>query len=298
MELHQVRYFVTLCRILNFTRAAEACNVTQPALTRAIQRLEDELGGPLFQRGRNLTQLTGLGRLMRPLLEQTIAAAESAKENAARFRRSELAALRIGLPADISARLIAAPLREMVRRIPRLEIELKMAEQEPLAEGLLQGEIDAAFLDDSIELPDRLNAWPLFKEGYQLAFAPAHRFAKLNSLGLEALDGEVILCRHSCVAAGRLQQLCNASGSNLNTRRISESEEHVQQLVVIELGIALLPAHISALPPLMTRPLTNTPLQRSVLLCAVAGRRYSPALDVFLRLTRVFDFPGDLNIAA
>ena len=138
---------------------------------------------------------------MRPLLEQTIAAAESAKENAARFRRSELAGLRIGLPADISARLIAAPLREMIRRIPKLEIELKMAEKEQMAEGLLQGEIDTAFLDDSIELPDRLNAWPLFQEGYQLAFPAAHRFAKLNGLGLEALDGEVLLCRHSSIAA-------------------------------------------------------------------------------------------------
>jgi len=62
MELHQVRYYVALCKALNFTRAAEACNVTQPALTRAIQRLEEELGGPLFQRERNLTQLTELGR--------------------------------------------------------------------------------------------------------------------------------------------------------------------------------------------------------------------------------------------
>jgi len=242
--------------------------------------------------------LTELGRLMRPLLEQTIAAAESAKENAERFRRSELAALRIGLPVDISARLIASPLREMVRRIPQLAIELKMAEQEHLAEALLQGEIDAAVLDNSIELPERLNDWLLFKEGYQLAFAPTHRFARLNVLSLETLDGEVLLSRHRCAATCQLQRLCNAAGSNLNIRRISESEEHVQHLAAIELGVALLPAHIGALPALVTRPLTNTSLQRSVVLCAVAGRRYSPALDVFLRLARALDFTSGLNIAA
>src|SRR5205807_8649911 len=120
VELHQVRYFVTLCKTLNFTRAAEVCNVTQPALTRAIQRLEDELGGSLFQRERSLTQLTELGRLMRPLLEQAIAAAEAAKENATRFRRSELATLRIGLPPTISAGIITAPLREIFPANPRL----------------------------------------------------------------------------------------------------------------------------------------------------------------------------------
>ena len=57
MELHQVRYFVALARSMNFTRAAEQCNVTQPALTKTIQKLEYKLGGPLV-RERQLTQLT------------------------------------------------------------------------------------------------------------------------------------------------------------------------------------------------------------------------------------------------
>jgi len=68
MEMQQVRYFLAVSRTLNFTRAAEECNVTQPALTRAIKQLEDELGGELIRReGRN-THLTDLGNRMRPLL--------------------------------------------------------------------------------------------------------------------------------------------------------------------------------------------------------------------------------------
>src|SRR6185312_15395800 len=73
MEFNQVRYFLTLANTLNFTRAAESCNVTQPALTRAIQKLEDELGGLLFYREHNLTQLTELGQLMRPVLGELAA---------------------------------------------------------------------------------------------------------------------------------------------------------------------------------------------------------------------------------
>jgi DNA-binding transcriptional LysR family regulator len=68
MELFQVRYFLALSKTLNFTRAAEACNVTQPALTRAIQRLEEELGGALLYRERSLTQLTELGKVILPHL--------------------------------------------------------------------------------------------------------------------------------------------------------------------------------------------------------------------------------------
>ena len=72
MEMQQARYFVALCETLNFTRAAEKCNVTQPSLTRAIKLLEDELGGPLFNRERNQTHLTELGRLMEPHLREVI----------------------------------------------------------------------------------------------------------------------------------------------------------------------------------------------------------------------------------
>ncbi|MBZ9734380.1 LysR family transcriptional regulator [Mesorhizobium sp. CA18] len=64
MEISQVRYFLAVAKELNFTRAAEQCNVTQPALSRAIKLLEDEFGGPLFHRERRFTHLTELGRMV------------------------------------------------------------------------------------------------------------------------------------------------------------------------------------------------------------------------------------------
>ena len=70
MELHEIRYFLALSKTLNFTKAAEICNVSQPALTRAIQKMEDELGGLLFSRERNNTHLTELGRLLEPHLTE------------------------------------------------------------------------------------------------------------------------------------------------------------------------------------------------------------------------------------
>ena len=89
MELHQIRYFLALCDTLNFTRAAEQCNVTQPALSRAIRSLEQEVGGLLFRRERGLTHLTDLGRLVRPRLEQAMREMEAAKESAKSFLKVE-----------------------------------------------------------------------------------------------------------------------------------------------------------------------------------------------------------------
>ena len=63
MELYQIRYFVALCDTLNFARAAERCNVSQPSLSRAVQKLEQELGALLIHRERRLTHLTELGEL-------------------------------------------------------------------------------------------------------------------------------------------------------------------------------------------------------------------------------------------
>ena len=79
METHQVRYFLVLARTLNFTKAAEECNVTQPSLTRAVKKLEEELGGALFHRERANTHLTELGRAMLPHIEQSYLAAQSAR---------------------------------------------------------------------------------------------------------------------------------------------------------------------------------------------------------------------------
>ena len=87
MEMHQVRYFLAVARLLNFTRAAEECNVTQPSLTRAIKQLEAEMGGDLFRRERPAAQLTELGQRMHPLLQQCYDAASGARMLASSISR-------------------------------------------------------------------------------------------------------------------------------------------------------------------------------------------------------------------
>lgn len=86
MEMHQVRYFLAVARILNFTRAAEECHVAQPSLTRAIKQLEEELGGDLFRRERNFTHLTEFGLRMQPFLQQCFDSAMAAKSLASSLK--------------------------------------------------------------------------------------------------------------------------------------------------------------------------------------------------------------------
>jgi LysR family hydrogen peroxide-inducible transcriptional activator len=84
MEMQHVRYFLALCEEQNFTRAARRCGVAQPSLTRAIKRLEKELGGALFERSRKNSEMTALGRAMRPHFAEIARATAAARREAAR----------------------------------------------------------------------------------------------------------------------------------------------------------------------------------------------------------------------
>src|SRR5438105_13250459 len=80
MELYQIRYFLAVAETMNFTRASERSFVSQPALTKAIQRLEETIGGRLFDRTKSPVQLTDLGRAMLPNFRQLYDGAQQARE--------------------------------------------------------------------------------------------------------------------------------------------------------------------------------------------------------------------------
>src|ERR1043165_5846154 len=102
MEMHQVRYFLAVAEELNFTRAAEKCNVSQPSLSRAIQMLEQEFGGPLFWRERGRTNLTELGQMIRPHLDTVFSAAVRAKQTSKDLSQKKTVPLKLGIMSTIS----------------------------------------------------------------------------------------------------------------------------------------------------------------------------------------------------
>ena len=100
MEMHQVRYFLAVAEDLNFTRASERCNVTQPSLSRAIKLLEEELGGLLFHRERDSTRLTDLGQLARPHLQSVYDQSKLVKRLSREFAKQW--PLKLGIMSTIS----------------------------------------------------------------------------------------------------------------------------------------------------------------------------------------------------
>jgi DNA-binding transcriptional LysR family regulator len=291
MELFQVRYFLSLVKTLNFTRAAEACNVSQPALTRAIQRLEEEVGGPLLYRERNLTQLTQLGRALLPHLEAAYVAADAAAQQAVAFRRRDSAPLRLGLGNTLSAGLLTPVLRELRERLTGFELDLDEGGTDELFARLLDSTLDAAVLVEPERIPERLNRWPLFKERYVVICPSDHPLAALDEIPAEVL-GKLSLLARSCPGcdfeeAGRR---FTAGVVRIDASHRGRSEDHIHHMVAAGLGIAFAVDRQPLAPGVVARPLAGAGVERRIIVSAAAGRQHGPGVAAFLKLMRARDW--------
>jgi len=288
MELSQVRYFATLCKTLNFTRAAEQCNVTQPAFSRAVQKLEDELGGPLFFRERSLTQLTELGRAMRPHLEAMLDAADAATSLAAAKRQHTPASLKIGLGPGIGAASVAKAVREVVAALPDAKIHFDESGPAALIEAMLTDMLDCALLPDTCDLPERLNRWPLYTDRAVAVLPDDHRLAARDTVTARDLLGETFIVGERC--GGFASQLAGLTGFSLRVQTCNGAASQLLDLIAAGLGIALLSDRLRIAPPLASRQFTDPELPRRIMLTSVAGRPLNPAAASFIKLCRAQRF--------
>jgi DNA-binding transcriptional LysR family regulator len=294
MELQQARYVLAVAKTQNFTRAAETCHVTQPALTRAIQRLESELGGDLIVRERKRTQLTDLGKLVLPELRSMVAAADDAHLRAKSFRSREIAPLKIGLTPCVSASLIVRPLAEIARLMPGLRVDVVEHAADRLVEMLLDGAVNAAIVGRATAPPDRIDHWMLFEERFSVLVAESDRLASHLSISPRMLPDVTWLERTGCEVLEEFWPLIS-SRQQPHIRHRGQHEGHLQHMVAAGLGAMLIADHTAHIPGLVRKPIEGSPLRRDVRLLAVAGRQYSPALDGFIKSTRLLDWQCGLQ---
>ena len=291
MEMHQVRYFLAICETQNFTRAAEACGVAQPSLTKAIKKLEEELGGELFRRERNHPQLTDLGQLMKPHLETIFSATAAAKADADVFKLSEKTAVNLGVMSTIGPSQMVGFISQLRSEVPSLDLNIREASGRELVDALLQGEIDIALIGLP-ELPERLRALPLYSERYTIAFGKGHRFEQMNAIPLKELDQEDYLVRVHCEFADHFNALGGKKEHQVTVRYSSEREDWIQAMVLARLGCCVMPEFLPIMPGIALRPVSEPEVSRTISLVTVAGRRHSPAVDIMTRLAQRHAWPG------
>jgi DNA-binding transcriptional LysR family regulator len=292
LEIHQIRYFLAACRTLNFTRAAEECNVTQPSLTRAIQQLESELGGELFARERNLTHLTELGTRMMPLMRQCYESAVSAKTLAASLKSGGLAPLKLALSHSVSISLVLPALTELSRGLKGLELKFLRGPGAEVAEALKKGAADLAVAGPLPGEWERLDSWPLFAERFVLAVSVDHHLANRERVDIEELKSAPIIRRAHCECLAAVESLLAEHGAGGQRAHEANNENDVAALLKINVGTAIVPAS-TPLPAGVRRiEIAGFDLKRSLSAYAVAGRPRGPAVTTLLKMLRATDWPA------
>jgi DNA-binding transcriptional LysR family regulator len=289
MEMHQVRYFLAVARTLNFTRAADECNVTQPSLTRAIKQLEAELGGDLFRRERP-AGLTELGQRMHPLLKQCYEAAVGARSLASSFKSGEIGALRIALTHSIDLSLLIPFLDQIKRQFNRLEFRFLRGNSREVGEMLKKGEAELGIAAEFAPNWERLDTWPLFTEDFQLVVNAYHRLADQDSIDLDDLRSEQLLSRGYCEHASRLNTTLREHGVDVDHCHEISSERDLIELLEAGIGIAVVP-DTSRIPQTLKRSsVEGLDARRTVNLYGVAGRERTAVASAVMRMLRGTDW--------
>lgn len=293
MEARKIRYFLTTCETLNFSRAAEQCEVSVPTLTKAIHKLEEELGGQLFRRERRMTHLTDLGRLMQQHFSVAQEALESAKADAEKYRSLSEAKLKMGIFSSMGARQLTVYLRALRAAAPNLELVLWESHCEELNDALRAGEIDVAIVS-TMDYGERLRATPLYEESFYIAFGAGHRFENMETVPLKELIGEPYVKRLHCEFPGNLAKLGGSiSYSDLQVRYVTEREDWVQTMVAAGLGCTVMPQFLPMVDGVLTRPLTDPEVTRQISMVTVMGRPHSRPVSIAIKSAQSIDWAAN-----
>jgi len=290
MEMHQVRYFLAAVSELNFTKAADKCNVSQPSLTRAIKQLEGELGGDLFRRERPQAQLTDLGQRMLPLLKQCYDSALGARSLASAIKGGEVGALRLALSRTVGLDLLTSYLCELTKLFAGLEMKLLRGTAADVVELLKKGDAELAIAGTIDEPWERLDKWPLFTERFQLLVNRKHPLAKRSQISIDELKEEKFLQRSYSEDAARTSALLSSHNIDAKHSHDVTTDEDLRVLIEADLGIAFTPRSMQAPDALVKISVNEIELLRTVYVYGVAGRERTAVAAAMLKMLRAADW--------
>ncbi len=245
MNLNELRYVVAVARERHFGRAAEACFVTQPTLSVAVRKLEEELGVKIFERRRNDVRITPIG-------EQVVAQAQRVLEEVERLRNIArqgqdplLGPLRLGAIYTIGPYLIPPLIPVLAEMAPEMPLVIEENYTARLTEKLKRGELDAIL----IALPweeSGCDTLPLYEEPFVVLIPASHPWRERKQIRGAELAGEELLLLGSghCFRDQVLQACpqCNRSAeSGLQQSVEGGSLETIRHMVASGLGITVLP---------------------------------------------------------
>ncbi len=297
MNLRAFQYFVKLSDLRHFSKAAEACFVSQPTLSTQIRKLEDELGVQLVERSPRKIMLTPVGQEIAERARLVLSDVDQIRAVARRAGDPADGNLRLGLFPTLAPYLLPHVIPTIRKRYPNLKLQLAEEKTEDILKMLQQGELDAALLALPIN-DDGLDMEILFEEPFVLAVPDTHPLGAKDRITLDDLNGsELLLLDDGHCLREHALEVCALAGAHERVDFHATSMETLRQMVAANVGITLMPL-LSVKPPiaqtsnLTTRRFASPAPSRTI---AMVWRNSSALSDFLCELAACFrDLPPDL----
>ena len=267
MTLTELQYIVTVAQLRHFGRAAERVFVTQPALSLAIKKLEEELGTMIFERRRNQISLTPLGERIVHQAQRVLEEADQIKILAAQGKDHLVGPLRFGVIATVGPYILPDLIPALHKRAPAMPIDIEESLTANLAAMLKNGKLDVIMVALPFDEPGILTQ-ALYDEPFKVVVPVGHRWEHKKQIDAQQLESEKVLLLHAghCFRQQILDSCPELSRSDAGGIQ-GNSLETIRQMVASGLGITVLPC--SAL----TKKFDNKRLVTLPLMKPVPGRR-------------------------
>ncbi|BCK86451.1 hydrogen peroxide-inducible genes activator [Sideroxyarcus emersonii] len=242
MTLNELRFIVAVAQELNFRRAAEKCFISQPALSLAIQKLEEELGLKVFERGKSDVTLTPVGTAIVEQAQRVLEEAERIREIAAQGRNQLAAPLRVGIIHSVGPYLLPDLIPALKKVAPQMPLEVEENITENLDTLLRNGKLDVIVI--ALPFGDAsILTHPLYDEPFEVVVNSDHRWADRRSIKAPELAEEKVLVLNSghCFSNQVAEACPDLSRKGAEVQQ-GTSLETIRNMVASGLGITVLPA--------------------------------------------------------
>jgi LysR family hydrogen peroxide-inducible transcriptional activator len=249
MNLRALQYFVKLADLRHFSKAAEACFVSQPTLSTQIKKLEDELGVQLVERSPKNIMLTPVGMDIADRARLVLSDIEQMKAVARLSGNPAEGVLRFGLFPTLAPYYLPHVVPNLRRKYPQLRLQLAEEKTDNILRMLRQGELDAALLALPI-LDEGLEMEVLFEEPFVLALPGSHPLASRQNITVDDLNGkELLLLEEGHCLRDHALEVCSLAHAHERVDFHATSMETLRQMVAADVGITLMPM-LAVKPPI------------------------------------------------
>lgn len=292
MEMSQLEFLIKVIEEGSFSKAAQRVFRTQPAISIAIRRLEEEVGSPLFDRTQKTPTLTEAGQIIFDYAQRIIALRNQAKENVANLKRLEEGCVRVGANESTSLYLLPEIVLTFRERHPKVKVEIFRNTSDILPREVIDRKIDFALMAYQ-PTEKELESFHVLKDELILIMNPTHTLAKQDSVTVKELGNENFLA-HNVQTASRKKVIETFSKHNtpLNITLELDTVETIKRFVRKDLGIALVPRMCVneeiERGTLATIPVKGLTYSRMLWAVHRKGYAFSPAGQAFLKILKEY----------